>query len=147
MKLYATITGEKIKDGFPILVSKGQGSNKYLHIEITDENEEFIGRLNIKFGKDSVGKIIHASIDFAEHVYVNGHHWLDADVSEKKYECKNKDSHGNACYDCESGNGSPCGSTEEIKGNKQKDEKCANTNCNNIRENVSSMFCDSCRFK
>ena len=29
-------------------------------------------------------------------------------------ECQNKDSNGNACYDCESPTGSPCGSTVEV---------------------------------
>lgn len=29
--------------------------------------------------------------------------------------CKNKDASGNACYDCESGGGMPCGSTPEVR--------------------------------
>jgi len=28
--------------------------------------------------------------------------------------CKNKDANGNACYDCESGGGMPCGTTPNI---------------------------------
>jgi hypothetical protein len=32
---------------------------------------------------------------------------------KQKGECMNKDSNGNACYDCESGQGMECGSTEE----------------------------------
>lgn len=28
--------------------------------------------------------------------------------------CTNRDANGNACYDCESGGGMPCGSTPEV---------------------------------
>lgn len=52
--------------------------------KITVLNEgEFIASMTVKKGRDEVGDLFTASIDFAEYVYVNGHHWLDAEIKER----------------------------------------------------------------
>lgn len=48
MKLYATVTATKLIDGKKVTVSKGQGSNERLRIEITaGEERELMGTLNL----------------------------------------------------------------------------------------------------
>jgi hypothetical protein len=76
MKLYGTITSER--------ASKGQGGNEYLKIDLTDSNGDFLGKIHIHLRNDTIGDITYADIDFAEYVYVNGHHWLDAEINAKK---------------------------------------------------------------
>ena len=76
MKLYATITSER--------ASKGQGG-KELDIDIMRELGEVMGHIRVEIDKDAIGDIYKVSIDFAEDVYVNGHHWLDAEVREREY--------------------------------------------------------------
>ncbi|HXP48578.1 MAG TPA: hypothetical protein VN922_01425 [Bacteroidia bacterium] len=43
---------------------------------------EFIATLNMTIGTDYVGDLTTAHIDFAEYVYVNGKHWMEAAVRD-----------------------------------------------------------------
>lgn len=83
MKLYATITSER--------ASKGQGGNKYLDVIIKDDNKEDIIRLSIIPFKDDVGDGITATIWWAEHIYINGEHGLDAEITTKSKSQKGED--------------------------------------------------------
>ena len=48
MKLYATITADKLINGKQVEVSKGQGGNEYLKIIIRDEKKHCIAYLKIR---------------------------------------------------------------------------------------------------
>lgn len=85
MKLYATIETEKLINGEIKTVTKHQGSNTCIEINIQGEDGEFLGLFRMKKTRDSVGDLWYATIDFAEYVYVNGKHWLDAEVQDKDY--------------------------------------------------------------
>lgn len=75
MKLYATTTSER--------ASKGQGGNDYLDIVVKDDNQEQIARLRVYPKKDDVGEFTDIIFDWAEHVYINGQHGLDAQIITK----------------------------------------------------------------
>jgi hypothetical protein len=75
MKLYATTTSER--------ASKSQGGNKYLDIRIKDENKQEILTVSIAPYTDSIGDGVTAKIYWAEHIYINGHHGLDAEITTK----------------------------------------------------------------
>ena len=89
MKLYATVTSER--------ASKGQGGNEYLDIAVTDDNEEQIARMRIYPKKDNIGEFTDVIIEFSEHLYVNGHHWLDDEVTGKGKKQKGEEIRCNNC--------------------------------------------------
>lgn len=70
--------------------------------------------------------------------------WID-EVSKEYVECENRDSNGNACYDCE--NGGVCGATpDEPKVVSVKCE-CGNPTmywCAECESNSESEICDNC---
>jgi len=110
MKLYATTTSER--------ASKGQGGNKSLDILIKAQELEGIPtrqnlfRINMEVAN---GKLTATLWDYSEGdeiLLYPRHVSTPPKGKEQKGECKNKDTNGNACYDCESGNGITCGYTE-----------------------------------
>lgn len=58
MKLYATVTSER--------ASKGQGGNKFLAIEIKDDNQETIGIVRLRPVLDTIGDGIQVGYWFDE---------------------------------------------------------------------------------
>lgn len=74
MKLYAAVTSER--------ATKFQGGQKFIEVYINDSNGCMVAKLTITVNKDSVGEITKASVDFAEHVYVNGNQWLGAEITK-----------------------------------------------------------------
>lgn len=82
MKLYATTTSERAE--------KGQGGNEYLQIKVLDDNKKSVILLSIKPKNDSIGELIDVRISWAEHIYINGHHGLDAEITTKGKKQKGK---------------------------------------------------------
>lgn len=56
MKLYATIKAGKLVDGQIMEVSKSQGSNKYLNMEIMGEDRQILANMIVMTSKSSDGK-------------------------------------------------------------------------------------------
>lgn len=107
MKLYATVTSER--------ATKGQGGNKYLKIEITNDKKERLAMITVEPKLPSM-ELQSIRIDYDRYIsHVIKIPWDDWNKEQRgkkqKGECVNKDSNGNACYDCECPSGFPCGST------------------------------------
>ena len=106
MKLYGTITSER--------ATKGQGG-KYLFIEVLNEQKKRIAQLSVHpesikiWTDEKISLIKTRDEDMCDH--------SAEDVLQKgekqKGECLNKDANGNACYNCESGQGGECGSAKD----------------------------------
>lgn len=77
MKLHLTAESER---GKPITKS----GNEYLDLKIIDDNREQIARLRIYPKQDDIGDFMDIIFDWADHVYVNGKHGLDAEIVNKK---------------------------------------------------------------
>lgn len=113
MILYAKTTSER--------ASKGQGGNEYIEVQITDKNQKEIynlvliphpeGFLVIDNKKARIMKRQGGGYDIDSDQAIRSFEEIKAKGEKKKGECKNKDSHGNACYDCEAPTGFPCGYT------------------------------------
>jgi hypothetical protein len=86
MKLYATVTSDR--------ASKGQGGNSFIDVYINDEEGSMLAKMRIDLATDYVGQLITASIDFREDIYVNGHHWLDAEIRDREYKTKGEKQKG-----------------------------------------------------
>jgi hypothetical protein len=56
---------------------------QFINIKIVDSSGEVIFDLKFKDTFDGTGGLLKADIDFADFVYVNGHHWLDAEVKDR----------------------------------------------------------------
>lgn len=54
MKLYAKIEADKLQDGTHIVVSKAQGSNEYLQINITNDTGALIACVQVKARKGDI---------------------------------------------------------------------------------------------
>lgn len=82
MKLYTTTTSER--------ASKGQGGNEFINVFINDDNGCMLVDLKLKIDNDTIGEIYNIKLEFAEHIYVNGHHWLDSEIKPYKPTTKDK---------------------------------------------------------
>ncbi len=74
MKLGATITSER---GKPVTKT----GNEYLEIDIKDDNHQVIAEMRVYIKNDSVGEYPDIIIKWADHVYINGQHGLDAEIT------------------------------------------------------------------
>lgn len=107
MNLYSIVTSER--------ASKSQGGNKEIAISLfvgDAVDSRLVGQIKLK--KELDGYSIIADVGGYKDLW--GERFeikLNTKGEKQKGECQNKDTHGNACYDCESGHGMPCGSTKD----------------------------------
>jgi len=124
MKLYATIEttrgqSKKIGDNLGITIKLYEGNNyKYLIMQREDflhvyeiVNKQGSGRLLVDSAKLKGKKDIFNRLETSNQEVIDEYHRVKG--KSQKGECKSKDTNGNACYNCESGQGGECGSAEE----------------------------------
>lgn len=160
MKLYAKTTSER--------ATKGQGGNRHLNIEIFIDDREksrfvlYINKNpdnsttlalqdkektfpnNMVWGTDLKPRKDNIDCGCEKGVFVCGEH-IKGNKQESEFTCKNKDTNGNACWDCEMGGSeNDCGQT---KGNKQKGKYLICSWCGkNPPYSAISEYCSStCR--
>lgn len=56
--------------------------HKKITIDILDDNSETLATIELLETSDTIGPLYKCKIDFRDDVYVNGHHWLDADITD-----------------------------------------------------------------
>lgn len=82
MKIHVSAESERGK-------TVAKSGNEFLDLKVIDENRVQIARLRIYPKKDAVGEYMDMVFDWAEHVYINGQHGLDAKIVTKEdSECR-----------------------------------------------------------